>query len=62
MSKGMNQMTQQQDMFVQAELSRARSCAVTRPVTKEELAKYRFRTRSGCWAVRLVKWYIEEMC
>lgn len=54
-------MTPQQDMFIQAELSRARSCAVTRPATTEELAKYRCRTRPESWAVRLVKWYIEEV-
>ena len=54
-------MTPQQDMFIQAELSRARSRAVTRPATAEELAKYRCRTRPENWAVRLVKWYLEEV-
>ena len=57
----MNQMVSQQDMFVRAEVSRARSCAVTRPATAEELAKYRCRTRPESWAVRLVKWYLEEV-
>lgn len=57
----MNQMVSQQDMFVRAEVSRARSCAVTRPATKEELAKYRCRTSPDNWAVRLVKWYLEEV-
>jgi hypothetical protein len=59
--KGMNQMMPLQDTLIQAELSRARSCAVTRPATAEELAKYRCRTRPESWAVRLVKWYIEEV-
>lgn len=54
-------MVSQQDMFVRAEVSRARSCAVTRPATKEELAKYRCRTSPDNWAVRLVKWYLEEV-
>ena len=56
----MNQMMSQQDRLVQAEVSRARSCAVTRPATEEELAKYRSRTPDS-WAARLVKWYIEEV-
>ena len=53
-------MTPQQDMFIQAELSRARSCAVTRPATEEELAKYRCR-KPDSWAVRLYKWYLYEV-
>ena len=54
-------MTPQQDMFIQAELSRARSCAVTRPPTAEELAKYRCLARPESWAVRLYKWYLYEV-
>lgn len=57
----------QQDRLVQAAVSRAQSCAVTRPITVQEwTTKYRrylylYRCYQGSLEARLYKWYIWEV-